>query len=63
MNIKDDCCTVVVENGVHLIRTPKGELLKGLVFTRVTDYGTSEPATCIVKLIVNLENPECKSDT
>ena len=51
----EDFCTVICVDGVHLIRTPKGEILKGLIFTRVTDMANDIP-TVIVKMMVNLEN-------
>jgi len=48
-------CTVVVKDGSHFIRTPKGEIIEGIIFTRVTDE-VGELTTCLVKLIVNLED-------
>jgi hypothetical protein len=49
-----ELCKVIVKNGQHLLMTPKGELIEGIVFTRITDI-EGEPTICLVKLFVDLE--------
>lgn len=54
-SILDNTCIVFVRDGKHFIRTPKGEEIPGLIFTRVTDDCEPGLATCILKLHVRLE--------
>lgn len=57
----EELCTVIVRDGMHLIQTPKGEILKHIIFTRVTDIA-HEPPTVIVKLQCNIEGDKSMSD-
>lgn len=50
-------CTIIARGGQHLLITPGGEELYGLVFTRVTDDVQGTP-TAIIKLMVNIKNTE-----
>jgi len=47
-------CTVIVKDGYNHLKTPSGEIISGIIFTRVHDE-VNCMATCIVKLHVNLE--------
>lgn len=47
-------CTVIVKDGKHMIRTPKGEIIQGLIFTRVHDEVDEFP-TVLVKMFCRLE--------
>lgn len=47
-------CKIIVEGGKHLLQTPSGEIIPGLIFTRVHDDANSL-TTAVVKLFVELE--------
>lgn len=55
----EELCTVISEKGQHLLITPNGERISGIIFTRVHDDYREIP-TCIVKLMVNIKDTEPK---
>jgi hypothetical protein len=57
LKIKDCICTVIAKDGKHFLITPKGEEIKGLIMTRITDT-VGEMPYAIVKLYVNIKNTE-----
>lgn len=48
------CTVIVTEESGTLIRTPNGEIISGLIFTRVDDHFNG-PTTVIAKFHVNIE--------
>jgi hypothetical protein len=49
----NNACTVIVEDGQHILITPKGERINNIIFTRV--YDDLMERTALVKLYVNLD--------
>lgn len=58
----EEFCTVIVRDGMHLIQTPKGEILKGIILTRVTDEANEMPYV-LVKMNCNIEGDKSLSDS
>lgn len=57
-HIKDKLLTVISKNGSHLLQTPSGEIINGLVFTRVYDGLPGSQSYVIVKILVNIKDTE-----
>jgi len=50
-------CSIVNIDGQQWLVSPKGELIKTIVWTDVMDF-TGQPAVAIIKLLVNIGHPD-----
>lgn len=50
--------TVIAKGGKHLLKQPNGDIIEGVVFTRVYDGLHDEQSYVIAKILVNLKDTE-----
>lgn len=54
---------VICKGNQHLLQMPNGDLIPGIIFTRVQDEPLPNQATCIVKLMVELVDTKDENNT